>query len=95
MSTDPTPTPVRRRWYERVEHGGERFLFASRWLLSARRRVAIWATSPSRSGRNAHRSSIRFHSSGGNPLRASADAASRSGSADSGSAAPKPRVRAP
>ena len=34
MSTDPTPTPVRRRWYERVEHGGERFLFASRWLLA-------------------------------------------------------------
>ena len=34
MSTDPTPTPVRRRWYERVEHGGERFLFGSRWLLA-------------------------------------------------------------
>jgi len=35
MSTDPTTTPPRPpRWYEHVEHGGERFLFASRWLLA-------------------------------------------------------------
>ncbi|MGN6326278.1 TIGR00645 family protein [Pseudolysinimonas sp.] len=34
MSTEPT-TPTRPpRWYEQVEHGGERFLFASRWLLA-------------------------------------------------------------
>ncbi len=33
MSTDPTPTR-RTPWNERVEHGGERFLFASRWLLA-------------------------------------------------------------
>jgi uncharacterized protein (TIGR00645 family) len=32
MSTDPSPTPT--RWYERIEHGGERFLFASRWILA-------------------------------------------------------------
>jgi len=32
MSSDPNPT--RTRWYERIEHGGERFLFASRWLLA-------------------------------------------------------------
>ena len=34
MSTDPTTTPRPPRWYERVEHGGERFLFGSRWLLA-------------------------------------------------------------
>ena len=34
MSTDPTPPKARPRWYERVEDGGERFLFASRWLLA-------------------------------------------------------------
>jgi len=34
MSTDPTPPNARPRWYERVEDGGERFLFASRWLLA-------------------------------------------------------------
>ncbi len=32
MSSEPTPT--RPRWFERVEDGGERFLFASRWLLA-------------------------------------------------------------
>lgn len=37
MSSDPTPTTptsVGKRWNERVEDGGERFLFASRWLLA-------------------------------------------------------------
>lgn len=28
------PPPTRTPWYDRVEHGGERFLFASRWLLA-------------------------------------------------------------
>ncbi|GAB3615114.1 YqhA family protein [Humibacter ginsengisoli] len=32
MSLEPPPT--RTRWYEQVEHAGERFLFASRWLLA-------------------------------------------------------------
>jgi uncharacterized protein (TIGR00645 family) len=32
MTTDPTPT--RTRWYERIEHAGERFLFGSRWILA-------------------------------------------------------------
>jgi uncharacterized protein (TIGR00645 family) len=35
---EPTPTPpttpTRMRWYERIEDGGERFLFASRWFLA-------------------------------------------------------------
>jgi uncharacterized protein (TIGR00645 family) len=34
MSTAPTDPERPTRWYERVEHGGERFLFASRWLLA-------------------------------------------------------------
>lgn len=34
MSSDPDPTPAGKRWNERVEDGGERFLFASRWLLA-------------------------------------------------------------
>lgn len=34
MTTEPTPSPPRPRWYERVEDGGERLLFASRWLLA-------------------------------------------------------------
>jgi uncharacterized protein (TIGR00645 family) len=45
MSSDPTPDPTpdvdpreailpRPRWWERLEDGGERFLFASRWLLA-------------------------------------------------------------
>ncbi|MHA7984967.1 TIGR00645 family protein [Rathayibacter sp. CAU 1779] len=28
------PPPARTPWYEKVEHAGERFLFASRWLLA-------------------------------------------------------------
>lgn len=31
--SEPTP-PTRPRWYGRVEDGGERLLFASRWLLA-------------------------------------------------------------
>lgn len=34
MSTEPNPPHGRAGWYERVEHGGERVLFASRWLLA-------------------------------------------------------------
>jgi uncharacterized protein (TIGR00645 family) len=32
MSLEPPPT--RTPWYEKVEHAGERFLFASRWFLA-------------------------------------------------------------
>lgn len=34
MSTEPNPPRGRAGWYERAEHGGERVLFASRWLLA-------------------------------------------------------------
>jgi uncharacterized protein (TIGR00645 family) len=34
MSSEPSDRSSRTPWFQRVEHGGERLLFASRWLLA-------------------------------------------------------------